>query len=246
MIDHRGAVNTLVDMNRRFSVGRGDRVLALSSLSFDLSVYDIFGLLAVGGAVVLPPAAAQRDPACWVDLAIRHRITIWNSVPALMEMLVEHAAGHGDAVPVPLRLVLLSGDWIPVGLPGRIRDLFGEGTRVISLGGATEASIWSILFPIESVEPYWASIPYGRPMANQSFLVLDGDLEPRPVGVPGHLHIGGIGVALGYLNDEERTRAGFLVHPGSGERLYRTGDLGRYDRVPRTRRPPSQDPRLPD
>ncbi|HTQ80156.1 MAG TPA: methyltransferase, partial [Thermoanaerobaculia bacterium] len=99
--------------------------------------------------------------------------------------------------------------------------------EVVSLGGATEASIWSILYPIGEVRPEWRSIPYGRPMKNQSFHVLDRELLPRPVWVPGQLFIGGVGVAAGYWADAERTAASFIDHPVTGERLYRTGDLGR-------------------
>jgi SagB-type dehydrogenase family enzyme len=227
MIDHQGAVNTILDINQRFEVKADDRVLALSSLGFDLSVYDIFGILAAGGTIVIPEATAQRDPAQWAALMAQEQVTIWNSVPALMEMLVEYLEGHSGHLPESLRLVLLSGDWIPVTLPDRIKAL-GEGIEVISLGGATEASIWSILSPIEEVEPGWKSIPYGKPMLNQRFHVFDGALEPRPVWVPGQLYIGGIGVAQGYWRDKEKTRISFITHPRTGERLYRTGDLGRY------------------
>ncbi|WCN82395.1 non-ribosomal peptide synthetase/type I polyketide synthase [Micromonospora sp. LH3U1] len=225
MIDHRGALNTVVDINERFRVGEDDRVLALSSLSFDLSVYDVFGPLAVGGAVVIPEAAAHRDPAAWLDLVTKANVTIWNSVPALMELFVEHLTVR-DATG-GLRLVMLSGDWIPVALPDRIRQVL-DGPEVVSLGGATEASIWSILYPVGEVPATWTSIPYGRPMVNQTFHVLDDALRPRPTGVPGQLHIGGVGLARGYLRDEARTAASFVVDPATGERLYRTGDLGRF------------------
>ena len=226
-IDHLGAVNTVLDINRRFAIGPEDRVLALSSLSFDLSVWDLFGLLAAGGAAVLPDPEARRDPAHWLERMRRHGVTVWNSVPALMEMLVEHLEGRGEALPASLRLVLLSGDWIPVGLPDRIRRL-APTARVVSLGGATEASIWSVFHPVERVDPGQASIPYGRPLSSQSFHVLSADLEPCPVWVPGQLLIGGAGVAKGYWRDPAKTAAAFVPHPETGERLYRTGDLGRY------------------
>ncbi len=227
MIEHCGAVNTVVDVNQRFSVGPEDRVFALSSLSFDLSVYDVFGTLASGGTVVFPDPEDLRDPARWLEVMEEAGVTVWNSVPALMQMLVDHLEGTGGRLPVSLRLVLLSGDWIPLSLPGRIRSL-GDEVQVISLGGATEASIWSILHPVEEVDPAWSSVPYGRPMVNQTFQVLDEELEPRPEWVPGDLYIGGIGLARGYWKDERKTRASFVVHPRTGERLYRTGDLGRH------------------
>ena len=249
MIDHRGAVNTVLDVNRRFAIGPDDRVLALSALNFDLSVWDIFGLLAAGGAIVMPPPDALREPERWTELIDQHGVTVWNSVPALMEMWVDSRTAAEDGRGGP-RLVMMSGDWIPVTLPDRIREVAGEGVQIVSLGGATEASIWSILYPIGAVDPAWSSIPYGLPMDNQQFHVLDESLRARPDWVPGELYIGGIGVAQGYLRDPERTAASFLDHPETGERLYRTGDLGtlparRHDRVPGPGRLSGQDPGLP-
>lgn len=223
-IAHRGAVNTIIDINQRFHVTSSDRVLALSSLSFDLSVYDIFGTLAAGGTIVVPNSCSDRDPAEWDKASAQHQVTIWNSVPALMQMMVDYAA---ESQVLALRLVLLSGDWLPLTLPAQIQAL-AKDVQVISLGGATEASIWSILYPIETVDPAWKSIPYGRPMVNQRFYVLNKLLEPCPVWVAGELYIGGIGLALGYWQQEAKTAASFIIHPRTGERLYRTGDLGRY------------------
>jgi len=227
MIDHRGAVNTILDVNRTWNVGPDDRVLALSSLSFDLSVWDIFGMLAAGGAIVLPRADAQREPIHWVERLRDETVTVWNTVPALLRMLVDILeTAPRDSYESRLRLSLLSGDWIPLDLPERVRAL-SPGTQVVSLGGATEASIWSIWHPIDRVDPAWKSIPYGRPMANQTIHVLDDRMEPRPDWVPGHLYIGGVGLAKGYWRDAEKTAASFGTHPETGERLYRTGDLGR-------------------
>lgn len=225
-IDHRGALNTIVDVNQRFQVGHQDRVLALSALNFDLSVYDIFGTLSAGGTIVLPEAERASDPAHWAELVQREQVTIWNSVPALMEMLVTYVADLPALHPGSLRLILMSGDWIPISLPARIRALNAE-CELISLGGATEASIWSILYPIPTVESHWKSIPYGQPMLNQRFYVLNAALEPCPTWVAGDLYIGGIGLATAYWRDEEKTAASFLIHPHTNERIYRTGDLGR-------------------
>lgn len=226
MIDHRGAMNTVLDLNERFAVGPRDRVLALSRLNFDLSVYDIFGLLSAGGSIVLPAAELAQDIAHWADLIVSEKVTMWNTVPALMQLLVEEAQ-RGEKIGKTLRVVFMSGDWIPINLPGQIRHLLPDA-KIISMGGATEASIWSILYPIEEIDPNWKSVPYGKPMVNQTFQVLDPVMAPCPVWVPGQLYIGGIGVAKGYWRDEKKTNASFIVHPATGERLYRTGDLGRY------------------
>jgi glutamate-1-semialdehyde-2,1-aminomutase len=227
MIDHRGAVNTIFDVTQCFGVGSGDRVLALSSLSFDLSVYDIFGTLSVGGTIILPNADALRDPAHWTELMVREKVTIWNSVPALMQMLIDYGSSRKDLSACPLRLVLLSGDWISVTLPDQIKSLF-EGVQVISLGGATEASIWSVFYPIATVDPTQPSIPYGKPLSNQRCHIVNENLEPCPIWVVGTLYIEGTGLAKGYWQDKKKTNAHFIVHPQTGKRLYRTGDIGRY------------------
>ncbi|GAA2625715.1 amino acid adenylation domain-containing protein [Actinomadura fulvescens] len=229
-IEHRAARTTIDDLIDRFPVGRGDRVLALSAFSFDLSVHDIFGTMGTGAALVLPDADRQRDPGHWLDLMERHRVTVWNTAPALMEMLVEYAEIEPERarrVLEPLRLVFLSADWIPVTLPDRIRALAPDA-RVVSLGGATEASIWSICFPIGEVDPAWPSIPYGRALRGQSFHILDQRGRPCPAGVAGELHIGGDGLARGYIGDDRQTGERFVVDPVLGRRLYRTGDLGRW------------------
>ncbi|MGW0854214.1 hybrid non-ribosomal peptide synthetase/type I polyketide synthase [Streptomyces sp. NPDC002690] len=227
MIEHTGALNTVLDVNDRFGVTEEDRVLALSALNFDLSVYDVFGILAAGGAVVLPEPEAHREPGRWARLVADHRVTLWNSVPSLMDMFTEYALSEGLGDTFALRTVMMSGDWIPVTLPDRIRTLAPE-TEVWSLGGATEASIWSILHPVGELDPAWTSVPYGKPMRSQQFHVLNDAMQPCPVWVPGHLYIGGAGLARGYLGDQAKTRTAFLRHPTTGERLYRTGDLGRY------------------
>ncbi|NET88079.1 MAG: amino acid adenylation domain-containing protein [Kamptonema sp. SIO1D9] len=226
-IDHRGAVNTILDINQRFQLNSKDRIFALSSLSFDLSVYDIFGTLSAGGTIVIPDADGTKNPAHWLQLITENQVTVWNSVPQLMQMLVEYTTGSSTQLLPSLRLVMLSGDWLPLSLPEQVRALSPK-VQLISLGGATEASIWSILYPIEKVDSTWKSIPYGRPMTNQHFYVLNEAMSPCPIWVPGQLYIGGIGLAKGYWDNPEKTNTSFIIHPQTQERLYKTGDLGRY------------------
>ncbi|MCP4160842.1 MAG: AMP-binding protein, partial [Deltaproteobacteria bacterium] len=197
---------------------------AISSLCFDLSVYDIFGLLGAGGTIVIPTAEESKDPSAWYNYLIRENITIWNSVPAFMQILVEYCTDKKTK----LSKVLLSGDWIPLSLPDQIKNL-NDGVQVISLGGATEASIWSIYYPIEKCDKMWSCIPYGKPLNNQSFYILDKNMKLAPVGVAGDIFIGGDGLAKCYMNRPELTEVSFVDNPFiTGERIYKTGDQGRW------------------
>ncbi|ADB33185.1 amino acid adenylation domain protein [Kribbella flavida DSM 17836] len=226
MVDHRGALNTIVEANLRFRVGPDDRCFAVSPLHFDLSVYDVFGMTQVGGAVAVP--GPMPFPPHWLELMKKAGVTFWNSVPTLMEMAVSEAeaAGTPEAF-APLRTVVLAGDWIPLPLPDRIRAL-NPRTSVISSGGPAETCIWSVIYPIDEVDPEWTSIPYGKPMANQRYHVLAADLSHRPTWVPGEIYTASeVGLAQGYWGDPELTARKFVELP-SGGRAYASGDLGRY------------------
>ncbi|WP_369362677.1 amino acid adenylation domain-containing protein [Streptomyces sp. CG4] len=225
VISHRAALNTIGDVNRRFGVTADDRVLGLAALGFDLSVYDIFGPLSVGGALVLPDPGRRTDPSHWAELIAEHGVTVWNSVPALMHMLTDYLESEPGLQVPTLRLGLLSGDWISAGLPGTLTARI-PGLELIALGGATEAAIWSNYHRCEGGYEGRRSIPYGLPLANQGFRVLDAELRDCPVWVAGELYISGHGLAQGYLNDPETTDRRFVTR--DGQRLYRTGDLGRY------------------
>ncbi|KUF36531.1 MULTISPECIES: non-ribosomal peptide synthetase [Lysinibacillus] len=227
IVSHKAALNTIMDINQRFHVTEHDRVLAIANLAFDLSVYDIFGLLSVGGSIILPEHKRHKDPKHWLELITSQQVTIWNSVPAQMQLLSAYMQDTTTTLHNVLRLVFLSGDWIPVTLPKQMAHYFEEA-QFISLGGATEAAIWSIYYPIDMNTAYKNSIPYGKPLANQNFYVLNKELEECPDWTIGDLYIGGEGLATGYLHDEKNTTAKFIIHPYTEERLYATGDLGRY------------------
>ncbi|MFT6100726.1 MAG: amino acid adenylation domain-containing protein, partial [Arenicella sp.] len=223
-IRHLSALNTVLDINRRFNVTAKDSVLGLSSLSFDLSVYDVFGVLGAGGRLILPAPEETKDPEAWRYYLSEYGVTLWNTAPALMSLFA-NVMRQDEGVP-GLRLVMLSGDWIPVDLPDRIAD-FSPQAKIISLGGATEASIWSIAHEIVEESSDWVSIPYGKALANQKIMVLRDDLSYCPFWVMGDIYISGIGLALGYWKDQEKTAASFIIHPDTKQRLYKTGDKGR-------------------
>ncbi|MEE8659277.1 hypothetical protein CGLAMM_05965 [Acetobacteraceae bacterium EV16G] len=225
MISHRAALNSCADINQRIGLTPSDRILALAALYFDLSVYDIFGALSAGAAIVMLDEAERRDPGTWCTLIAHHNITVWNSVPSLFDMLITYAEGFESRAPAMLRVALLSGDWIGLGLTGRYHAFNAQG-RLLALGGATEAAIWSNHFEIGEIDPSWRSIPYGQPLTNQKFRVVDYNGRDCPDWVSGELWIGGAGVAMGYLNDPTRTAAQFVQY--DRESWYKTGDMSRY------------------
>ncbi len=231
VVRHRPVVNLIEWANDAFGMGPDDRVLFVTSLCFDLSVYDVFALLAAGGSIEVATEQDLRDPQELVRLLCARPVTFWDSAPAALQRLVPLFPAPGtDPGQNRLRLVFLSGDWIPVGLPDQVRRSF-PAARVIALGGATEATVWSNFFPVEEVDPQWRSIPYGRPIVSSRYHVLDGRLDPCPIGVPGDLYIGGICLATAYAGDPAQTAEKFIADPFGGEpggRLYRTGDRARY------------------
>lgn len=227
MISHQAAVNTVLDINKRFSVNETDRVLALSDLNFDLSVYDIFGVLGAGGAVVMTAPDKTREPSHWIEMMQEHSVSLWNTVPMLLQMALAHMEGTIAYRTIPLRLALLSGDWIPLDLPEQSKKAWPSSV-LVALGGATEASIWSNFHVVEDIPPHWSSIPYGKPLANQRYHILNDNMEECPDLIPGNLFIAGDGLADGYWNDPERTAKAFVTHPVTQERLYCTGDMGRW------------------
>ena len=220
VITHSAAANTIKDINERFHVTEKDCIIGLSSFGFDLSVYDVFGSFSTGAKLAL--VHDQRNVVEIEQVLEKEKVTFWNSVPAVMEMYLTAKATYKN---VTLKHILLSGDWISLKLPARIRECFKKAD-ITSLGGATEASIWSIYYPIPStLDKNWISIPYGMPLRNQQIYVLDENDNLCPPGVRGEICIGGIGVAKGYINEPEKTEAVFVEHEQYG-RIYHTGDTG--------------------
>lgn len=226
MITHAAAENTIYDMNEKFNISNKDVFLALTKLSFDLSIYDIFGCFDVGGTLVIPKESSATNPFHWLELVEKYKVTIWNSVPALLKMLLQEINEVNNQKLQSLRLILLSGDVIDNKLPGRVREILSD-YRMVSLGGATEASIWSLYWDITDFTGN-TLIPYGIPLSNQKMFVLDSNFKRCPNEVKGEIYIGGLGLASGYYGDKELTEEKFLYNEELKERLFRTGDIGYY------------------
>lgn len=224
VITHKAATNTILDVNRRFGVSEEDIVLGVSAYSFDLSVYDIFGVLGIGGKLVIPTEDERIDPMAWKTLITKHKVTLWNSVPALFNILLDAIPEQNNST---VNKVFLSGDWIPLSTLDRMEKVLPKA-NLISMGGATEASIWSNYYEVKELKDEWSSVPYGYPLSNQEFYVLDEFGRSCPTFVKGKLNIAGKGLAKKYWDSEHLTQNAFYKHPTLNIRLYDTGDYGRY------------------
>ncbi|MDJ1500567.1 amino acid adenylation domain-containing protein [Xanthocytophaga agilis] len=231
MVRHKPAINLIEWVNNTFQMGASDRVLFVNSLGFDLSVYDIFGMLAAGGSVRIASKTELQNPQQLLEILYQEPITLWNSAPATLSQLLPFSSIVEQPTTTSLRLAFLSGDWIPLAMPGWITQHF-TNTQVVSLGGATEATVWSNYFLIpRQLDEQWVSIPYGYPIQNAKYHILDSNLQPVPPGVAEELYIGGQCLAEGYFKRPELNQEKFIRDPFSNDssaRLYKTGDLARY------------------
>lgn len=219
--------------NTTYNVTWQDSLLFVTSIGFDLSCYDIFGSLAAGSTIHLAP---NLSPEQLFQLLVKKQITFWDSAPQVLQQLepqiqsllkTETCPKDGNqSLSLSLRLVFLSGDWIPLSLVQKLRRAMPTSGTVVALGGATEVTVWSNSFEIEEVDQTWRSIPYGRPIWNHQYYCLrqadqeDLDIETvetkqfqqlNHLGMTGELYIGGVGVAQGYIARPELTHERFLV-----------------------------------
>ncbi len=229
IVRHKPVINLIEWVTNTFNVNETDKIFCVSSISFDLSVYDIFGVLATGGNVRIAKKTDLQQPQKLIDILIRENITFWDSAPARLSSLEPFFENIRLKETLnPLRLVFLSGDWIPLSLPEKLKKSF-QGVEVIGLGGATEATVWSNYFFIKDINPAWVSIPYGKPMHNAQYYILDKYLNPCPVNCAGDLYIGGLCLADGYFNDEALTASKFINNPfGASGKLFKTGDRAKW------------------
>jgi amino acid adenylation domain-containing protein len=225
-ITHGSVVNFLASMNDRPGIDPGDTLLAVTTLSFDISGLELFWPLASGARVVIAPREVAADGAALAALLRECGATIMQATPATWRLLL--AAGWQGA---PGLKVLCGGEELPRSLADQ---LLPKCAALWNMYGPTETTIWSA---VQRVEPGTGPVPIGRPIQNTRVYVLDRHDQLLPVGVPGELYIGGAGVARGYLGRPALTAERFLpdrfYHQGAqqaaaGARMYRTGDLAKY------------------
>jgi len=228
--EHGRVANTLLALDQVYRMRAGDRMLAISSLNYDMSVYEIFGTLAAGATIVVCDQQTSTDPERLHRLVATERVTCWSSAPAFLDLLVGHALGRPELPRLELRVVGLGGDRMPPRLPGRLREL-APGVRLFNLAGMTETSYCSLYHEVSVNGAGRPDIAWGRPLANHEVHILDERGRPVPLGVPGHLHLGGAAPGRGYWRRPALTAERFVPDPFTSEpggRLYATGDRARF------------------
>ncbi|MCD9881083.1 non-ribosomal peptide synthetase [Streptomyces guryensis] len=221
VVEHRALVNFLWSMQERFGLGVGDRLLAVTTIAFDIAGLELYLPLLNGAAVVLAASEQVRDPLALRSLVSSAGVTVAQATPSLWHAVVVDAADELAGV-----RALVGGE----ALPGELaRTLLARTASVTNLYGPTETTIWSTADEVRGDAGGVSSI--GAPIANTQVYVLDAGLCPVPVGVAGELYIAGDGLARGYVNRPGLTAERFVADPFGvpGSRMYRTGDLVRWN-----------------
>ncbi|WP_118082556.1 non-ribosomal peptide synthetase [Streptomyces sp. CC0208] len=215
LLEHRGVVNFIDSTRELFDLTPADRVLGFASITFDVSVFETFSALLTGARLCLATDEERLSVDRLQSLMEQTGITVIDLPPTVMPLLVPERLTE-------LRIAFVGGE----AFSGELVNRWNAGRRLFNGYGPTECTVTMI---VEECPGTWeASPPIGLPMTNHVAHVLDGDLRPVPIGVPGELVIGGAGLARGYLNRDELTAQKFVTDPfgtAPGGRLYRTGDL---------------------
>jgi amino acid adenylation domain-containing protein len=229
-LTHCGLVNHGVASIDLYGLTTADRILQFASISFDIAIEEILPTWFAGGCVIprgdhVPLTAAEFIR--WIDA---HKITALDLPTAYWHELVHELAENEQPLPESLRLIIVGGEKASSSAYSAWLKAGGARVRWVNTYGPTEASVIATAYEPDPKKPFPDNLPIGRPIANVRLYVLDTDLQPVPVGSPGELHIGGVGLARGYLNELELTAAKFIADSFSdepGARLYKTGDMVR-------------------
>ena len=225
MLTHRGICNRLLWEQSRNPMTETDAVLQTSSLNFDISIWELLTPLLAGGRVVLARSWGYQDGAYLIDTISKQNITVISCVPSMLRVLLEQ---EGIEKCSSLKRALSGGEAMPIDLQ---EEFFSRlQAELHNSYGPTETSIDATFWACERDDIHH-TVPIGAPIANMQVYILDADFQPAPIGVPGHLHISGVGLARGYLNLPELTAEKFIADPFSpepGMRMYRTGDKARF------------------
>ncbi|MCE7585776.1 amino acid adenylation domain-containing protein [Vibrio fluvialis] len=225
VLNNRATANVLHHTLAAWQVNERDVMLSVTPLHHDMSVFDLLGSLCAGAALVIPEPEAEKDALHWNTLVERHSVTLWCSVPAILEMLLAcQSTSQGQS----LRLIAQGGDYIKPQTIQTLRERL-PNARLFSLGGPTETTIWSIWHELEPEDG--VVIPYGAPLSATQYYVVNEQHQHCPQGVVGRIVTAGVNLSLGYLVDGEVVQTDFMtIETPHGERVraFKTGDLGYY------------------
>lgn len=232
-VEHRGLVNHAEEFVRQYEMVPGDRLLFYLSLSFDAAAEEIFPALASGATLFVHPQPAELSGRELLDWTRAYRVNLLHAPPAICASLVDEMETSGRASAAHLKCVITGGDNVPRDLVRRFRKATGAAVKFVLAYGVTESTITTTVCNGSAQLAPSASrrLPIGRPIANSRAYVLDECSQPAPVGVPGELVVGGVGVARGYRGRPDATAAKFGRDPFDARpdaRIYRTGDLARF------------------
>ncbi|MDM0011240.1 amino acid adenylation domain-containing protein [Variovorax sp. J22P168] len=221
-VPHGAVANFLLSMRRTPGISADDRLVAVTTLSFDIAVLELMLPLTVGAEVVIAPRETVMDGAALTRLLVDSEATIMQATPGMWRLLID-AGWEGR----PGFKALVGGESLA---PDLARDMLDRTRDVWNMYGPTETTIWSTLWHVDPSRIRAGGISIGRPIDNTTVWILDAHLESLPIGVPGEICIGGDGVAIGYLNRPELTEDRFVTIDIDGvpSRIYRTGDRGRW------------------
>ncbi|MFP7608072.1 amino acid adenylation domain-containing protein [Serratia quinivorans] len=225
VLNNRATANVIGQTLQRWAVTADDVMISVTPPHHDMSMFDLFGSLSAGATLVLPAPHQEKDAISWNQLVERHRVSLWCSVPAILEMLL--TCKTEDSLR-SLRLVAQGGDYIKPATVQQLRGLRPD-ISLFSLGGPTETTIWSIWHPIAPQDT--GTVPYGQPLPANQYFICHDDGSHCPAGVVGRIHTAGVNLALGYLEDGDLKQHDFVTLEGSdGQplRAFRTGDQGYY------------------
>ncbi|MGH1366764.1 MAG: non-ribosomal peptide synthetase, partial [Calditrichia bacterium] len=217
-LPHVAVVNFLNSMSETPGLQASDRLLAVTTLSFDIAVLELYLPLIKGARVVIASRDDASDDVKLKDLIANEQISVMQATPVSWQMLLD-----GNWTPPSGFKALCGGEALPQSL---CDALLAKGIELWNMYGPTETCVWSC---VEQMHPEQEKILIGRPIANTTIYILDKQMKPVPIGVAGELYIGGDGLAVGYLNRDELTSKVFVPNPfAANSRLYKTGDLARY------------------
>ncbi len=233
LIEHKGLVNHCCAISQAFELTERDRVLQFASVSFDISVEEIFPTWITGATLVLRPDDIVASIPDFLKFVRQAEITILNLPTAYWHTWINQVDVLDEVVPDTVRLVIVGGEKASSGAYQTWLKSASDNCRWLNTYGPTEATVTTTLIDpkVSSFQTIAADIPIGKPIANVEVYVLDSRRQPVMIGTPGELFIGGAGVARGYLNRPDLTSERFIPNPFSnhdGDRLYRTGDVVRY------------------